>query len=220
MTETTVLRPEVSQQMNDTRAALIQELKVCGGCTVEYLSETLAITPTAVRQHLATLERDGLVEREKLSPHGVGRPGFVYRLSAKAYNLFPTGYRQLAVDILTTLIEVEGPERVEELFDLRRAKLTDQYQPHMEGKPFAERVATLATLRTAAGYMTDWEQVDPDTCLIREVHCPLLSVAQCCPQLCSQEVRMFAELLEATVVMEEHMASGDPRCRYRVVRAL
>lgn len=219
MVEKQLLRPEISQQMNETRAAMVQQLKNCGECTVEHLSEVLNITPTAVRQHLGTLERDGLVEREKQPPQGVGRPGFVYRLSARAQELFPSAYRQLVVDILTTMIEVGGPEQVDRVFDLRRQRIAAEYQPHLAGKPFRERIATLATLRTAAGYMTDWEQLDAQTFLIREVHCPLLSVAERCPQLCDQDLRMFAELLDAEVVMEEHMASGDARCRYRVTAA-
>jgi predicted ArsR family transcriptional regulator len=216
MAEANVLKQEISQQMNDTRAALIEQLKVCGGCTVEHLSEVLAITPTAVRQHLTSLERDGLIEREKLPRQGVGRPGFVYRLSPKAQALFPTAYRQLAVDLLTVLLETEGATRVAQLFHRRREKLTAQYRPHIEGKPFSERVETLTRLRTADGYMTDCEQLDSNTFLIQEVHCPLLSVAECCPQLCSQELLMFAELLEAEVAMEKRLASGDRCCRYRV----
>lgn len=218
MTSTSNLRAVVSQQMNDTRATLIQEIKQCGQCTVEHLSECLEITPTAVRQHLATLERDGLVERTKALPQGVGRPGYVYRLTTYAQDLFPSLYRQFAVDLLTSLIQIDGIEKVEQLFEQRRHRMTAEYRQHLEGKPFAERIATLAWLRSQAGYMTEWEQVDEETFLIRESHCPLLSVAETCPQLCHHDLIMFAELLGADVVMQEHMASGDSRCCYRIRR--
>ncbi|MCZ7571436.1 MAG: ArsR family transcriptional regulator [Ardenticatenaceae bacterium] len=216
MTDASGLRSIVSEQMNDTRAALIQEIKQCGQCTVEHLSDCLQITPTAVRQHLATLERDGLVGRTKATPQGVGRPGYVYRLTSRAQDLFPASYRQFALDLLTGLIELDGIGKVEQLFERRRRLMAAQYRPHLEGKPFAERIAELARLRSQAGYMTGWEQLDDNMFLIREAHCPLIGVAETCPQLCHEDLRMFADLLGANVVIQEHMASGDSRCCYRV----
>lgn len=212
------LRSIVSEQMNDTRAALIQEIKQCGECTVEHLSECLRITPTAVRQHLATLERDGLVGRTKAAPHGVGRPGYVYRLTTRAQDLFPASYRQFALDLLNGLIQIDGIEKVERLFEERRSKMAAEYRPHLEGKRFAERIAMLALLRSQEGHMTEWEQLDDDTFVIREAHCPLIGVAETCPQLCHADLQMIADLLGADVVMQEHMASGDSRCCYRVRR--
>src|SRR5690606_34427811 len=133
------LRPTIANATSDTRTALIHEIKQVGECTVEHLSECLRITPTAVRQHLGALERDGLVSRTKAAPSGVGRPGYVYRLTASAQDLFPTSYRQFAVDLVQGLIRIDGIGKVDELLEARCRKTAAEFRPHFEGKPFAER---------------------------------------------------------------------------------
>jgi len=48
--------------------------------TVEELAQELALTDNAVRAHLATLERDGIVQQRGVR-RGSGKPSYVYDLT-------------------------------------------------------------------------------------------------------------------------------------------
>src|SRR2546430_17581595 len=66
--------------------------------TVDELAQALDLTHTAVRAHLAALERDGLVFQGS-ERRGSGKPSAVYDLTPAAEYLFPKSYSQL-LDIL------------------------------------------------------------------------------------------------------------------------
>ena len=59
--------------------------------TVEELAHTLDLTDNAVRAHLATLERDGLVRQAGLR-RGPGKPSYTYDLTPESERLFPKAY--------------------------------------------------------------------------------------------------------------------------------
>src|SRR5581483_3465543 len=79
------------------------------GLGVEALSNELGITVTAVRQHLAALGRDGLVEQVASAPSG-GRPAHVYALSEKAREAFPRRYSWFSEVLLEVLRHRVGPD--------------------------------------------------------------------------------------------------------------
>jgi predicted transcriptional regulator len=70
-----------------TRKSILLFLKEKGPMTIDELSSKLNITRAAIRQHLLSLEKKGLinyiVERKN-----IGRPPFLYKLSEKAEDLF------------------------------------------------------------------------------------------------------------------------------------
>ena len=55
--------------------------------TVDELAQALDLTDNAVRAHLATLERDGLVQQRGVR-RGSGKPASVYDLTVEADQLF------------------------------------------------------------------------------------------------------------------------------------
>ena len=59
-----------------------------GNRTVEELAQALGLTDNAVRAHLATLERDGLVRQAGLRG-GPSKPAYAYALTPAAGRLFP-----------------------------------------------------------------------------------------------------------------------------------
>src|SRR5215210_9438667 len=59
--------------------------------TVDELAAALDLTDNAVRAHLATLERDGLVEQRGVR-RGRGKPAYAYDLTSEAEALFPKAY--------------------------------------------------------------------------------------------------------------------------------
>src|SRR5215472_16860011 len=96
-----------------TRGQLILLLRRASR-TVEELAQTLHLTDNAVRAHLATLERDGLVEQQGVR-RGAGKPAFVYALTPEAERLFPKAYEPVLQQLLDVLEEHHTPEQVKEL---------------------------------------------------------------------------------------------------------
>ena len=72
------------QQLPTTRRAILNLLKRQGPLDTAQVARALSLTPAAVRQQLARLEEDGLLEHVDAVPEGPrrGRPRHVYHLSA------------------------------------------------------------------------------------------------------------------------------------------
>jgi len=84
------------------------------GMSIDELAQALAITRTAVRQHLAALERDGLVRRGATRPTG-RRPEQLHQLSDKARELFPRQYPLLANLLIDQVAGLLGADALQEL---------------------------------------------------------------------------------------------------------
>ena len=70
-----------------TRGQIVTILR-SAPCTVEDLAEKLNLTDNAVRAHLSTLERDGLVRQSGLR-RGPRKPHFTYVSLTMQTNYFP-----------------------------------------------------------------------------------------------------------------------------------
>src|ERR1051326_8776115 len=73
------------------KSLLTALLRNRAGLTVEALAQSLDISRNAVRQHLTSLERDGLVARGKTQSSG-GRPEQLYILTNEGNERFPRQY--------------------------------------------------------------------------------------------------------------------------------
>src|SRR5829696_4037407 len=84
--------------------------------TVEELAESLELTDNAVRSHLATLERDGLIRQGgvRRGP-GAGKPPAVYELDPAAEPLLSQAYAPVLVALLDEMAERLPPAESEAL---------------------------------------------------------------------------------------------------------
>ena len=190
-------------------------LKLVGRCEVKAIARSLQVTGMAVRHHLAVLEKAGLV-KTTLERRGVGRPHYVYSLSASADAFFPKEYGTLASNLIRSIAELDGETQLARIFEHMKEAAVAGYSPRMAGKPLRRRVAEMTKIMSGAGYMAEWKQLDQRTFQITEHNCAIARVAQQCQQACVCELSMFRELLQATVSRQEHIAAGDPCCRYIV----
>src|ERR1700741_3189574 len=111
-----------------------------GGLPVEVLAEIVGVTPGAVRQHLAVLEGDGLVERARQQATG-GRPQQVYTLSAQGLEAFPRRYPELAAGLIGGIAETVGPRALQKIM---RSSGTQA------GNALAARAGGVATIAATA----------------------------------------------------------------------
>ncbi len=73
--------------LESTRGRIVRLLRGSSR-TVEELATQLELTDNAVRAHLTTLERDGLVRQSGVR-RGARKPHFTYSLTPEAEKLFP-----------------------------------------------------------------------------------------------------------------------------------
>jgi len=201
--------------MQDTKQKILTLLKINGGLTTSHLGDTLDISATAVRRHLNTLEAQGLIAH-RTEQRGMGRPSFIYELTAGASEVFPQSYATFATNILEDLIELEGTEKLDELFCQRLEKRRQRLVAQMSGDSLSERVASLAQILEAEGRMTTWEQLSDQKFLLREHNCPILKVAERFEQPCDCEISLFRELLQADIERIAHIPDGDIACVYEI----
>jgi predicted ArsR family transcriptional regulator len=212
------MREAIGRQMQSTRREILMTLKKRGGMTADELSEVLGITAMGVRRHLMTLERDGLVQYKPVQ-RGVGRPSYIYSLTDLADDLFIKNYDQFANELLTILKMIDGDEKVEELFARRMERLEASFAPHLANKDLPEQVAELSRIQNEKGYLTEWEQLDDGTFVFVEHNCAIAKIAQTCNFACDYELQLLNNLLDADqIVREDHIASGDISCRYRITQ--
>src|SRR5207248_8519233 len=110
-----------------------------------------------------------------------GRPTHRYSLTPAGDELFPRHYDHLARCLVELVGELDGPEKVKRLFELRTTRQAEHYRRRLSRPPLPDRVAELARLRDEEGYMGRSEEQADGALLLIENNCALCSVALHCP---------------------------------------
>ena len=82
--------------------------------------------------------------------------------------------------------------------------------------PLLDRVRELAMIQAANGYLASANVSADGTIRLQEHNCAIYHVALGSPAACQAELELFTEILGADVVREQHIASGDRCCSYRI----
>src|SRR5215208_7575976 len=100
--ETFMKTTKLDERFFDSTRGRIVSLLRGGTGTVNELAEKLELTDNAVRAHLLSLERDGLIRQSGVQ-RGPRKPHFAYVLTAEAERLFPKAYDALLNQLIATL---------------------------------------------------------------------------------------------------------------------
>lgn len=196
-----------------TRERILHLMKTAGPLSAKELTTELQITEMAVRRHLGTMERDGLIE-SKMLRQTPGRPTAVYGLTDLAEGLFPKKYHSLTLDLLDELAEESGEDMVDRLFDRRKEKLSRKYMAEMEGKSLTDKVRTLSEIQNDNGYMTELQETEGGEYMLMEHNCPISQIANRYNHACDCELNLFESLLDADVERTECLAQQGKKCVY------
>lgn len=198
---------------NSTKKKILFELKKNGSMSVDGLSKRVNVTPMGVRQHLLALERNGIVEYNAVK-HGVGRPGFLYKLTEKADDLFPKGYQELLMDVLADLEDKDGKNKIDDIFKRRKERVVAGYLNVLSGiDDRKERLLTFAdTLRDSGCLVEIDEKADHYT--LAQFNCPISRVARRFKAACDYELEMLTEILGKNIVRQQCLSAGDQACVY------
>jgi predicted ArsR family transcriptional regulator len=197
---------------------ILFHLKSRGPGETRAVASALGVSRQAALQHLERLAADGLVAHSD-ERRGVGRPRRLWSLTEKAQGRFPDAHAQLTVEMLEALRAEFGPTAVDRLIARREAATTRAYAETMAGRDtLQDRVAALAEIRTAEGYMADWSPDPGGGFLFVENHCPICAAAAACQGFCRAEAAVFGAVLGPDVRVErtEHLLAGARRCAYRI----
>lgn len=199
----------------ETRRAMLELIKKRGEASAEEIAVQVGITASGTRQHLATLERDGLLAHRRLAG-GPGRPRHVYGLTAAGDALFPRNYVDLANELLD-YVEDEDPELLARIFDRRGRRRLERTLARTAGLTFAAKVQVVAQVLDEDGYLADFEHRPDGTFLITEHNCAVLAVALKHRHACSSELDYLqAAMPEADVTRVAHRLNGGHVCAYEI----
>jgi len=194
-----------------TRGQIVTLLR-SSPCTVEDLAKELNLTDNAVRAHLATLERDGLVRQSGLR-RGPRKPHFTYVLADEADKLFPKAYDTLLNQLIAVLKNRLTPEVIEGVLrEVGRSLAADS--SGRSDASFESRVQNAVKVLEAIGGSAEVEK-HGDKIVIRGNGCPLAAAVTAHPEVCHLAETLVAEIVKAPVV--EHCdREGRPKCLFEI----
>ena len=208
----------LSRRFLETTRGQIVALLRRGARTVEELARLLGLTDNAIRSHLSTLERDGLVRQEgvRRGP-GAGKPATVYEIHPEAEPLFSRAYAPVLAALLDELATQLPAERSEALMEAVGRRLAAG-----AGRPpagdLASRVDAAAELLTSLGGGADVEHEEGKLVIRGCGGCPLSVATAHRPELCRAVEALLSEFIGAPV--SECCERGErPRCHFEVSAA-
>jgi predicted ArsR family transcriptional regulator len=193
------------------RALLTELLRDKQGLTVEELSRRLSITRNAIRQHLATLENDGLVVVGSSRPTG-GRPEQLYVLTDAGREFFPRQYSWFAQLVIESIKGESGTAGLRRRLATLGSSVAKQLRAqHPAVKTRAEKIAKMAGLMEELGYnarVTTPTTIEADNCVFHDL-------AKKSPEVCEFDLALLSGFTESTVQHAECMAKGGRVCRFK-----
>ena len=181
-------------------------------CSVEELAGRLDLTDNAVRAHLLTLERDGLVRQSGVR-RGARKPHFTYSLTPEAERLFPKAYDLLLNQLITVLKCRLSQEEIDDVLrGVGRSLAADA--PSDEQGDLQSRVRSAIKVLEAIGGAAEAEQHE-EKIIIKSSGCPLAAAVTTHPEVCRLAETLIAEIVK-TRVKEYCDREGIPQCRFEV----
>jgi DeoR family suf operon transcriptional repressor len=203
----------MTDEVKSTRETLLHLLlRHKAGLTIDELAAMLSVSRNAVRQHLSSLQRDGLGAVGDVR-RNVGRPSQVYTLTPFGMEQFPKQYSLLSGLVLSALKELHGSEGTTTLLKQIADKLTNQYAPRVQGETLAERARTVTEILNELGYEAETDEEGPNS-QITAINCVYHNLAPDFPELCALDIELIERLSGSKVEHTECMIKGGESCRF------
>ncbi len=202
--------------LSSAQRQILIAVKRRGEASADDVADILGITPSAVRQHLATLRTGGFVasRQERGRP---GRPADLYHSTELGESLLAgptTG--DLAVELLGHLAD-EDPQLVPRVFQRRRRHRVEQCREKLAGKTLDDAVAGLAAVLDAEGYMANVDKLPNGSYRLTLHTCPIWAVASRYGLACTTELEFLQEVIpDANVTRVTHKVAGAYLCAYEI----
>jgi predicted ArsR family transcriptional regulator len=179
------------------------------GMSIDELASHLAVTRTAIRQHLAALERDGLVLRGDTRPTG-RRPEQLYRLTDHAKEQFPRHYQLLASVLIDEVADLIGPDALASLMRNMGRKLAQEREQQVVDE------ARIVQHMNQAGYESEVFFRSSENPEIVAHNCVFHRLAAAHPVVCELDLALIGTLGGGQVEHLECMVRGGHVCRFKL----
>ncbi|MDQ1638325.1 MAG: hypothetical protein QOF62_1664 [Pyrinomonadaceae bacterium] len=183
--------------------------------TVNELAEKLQLTDNAVRAHLLTLERDGLIKQSGVR-RGFRKPHFAYKLTHDAEALFPKAYDLLLNALISVLKEKFDPQAITDV--LREVGRTLAARQSSAKGSLENRARGAVKALEVLGGAARIEKEETKL-IIRSGSCPLAAAVSEHPQVCQLAEALMTEIVGAPV-QERCDRDGPPQCRFEIKKAV
>jgi predicted ArsR family transcriptional regulator len=208
----------ISRRFLETTRGRIVGLLRTGAATVEDLARSLGLTDNAIRSHLATLERDGLVRQDgvRRSP-GAGKPATIYEIHPEAEPLFSRAYVPVLAALLDELAAQLPEEQSDDLMRGVGRRLASAVGRAPAGELPARAEAAVALLNSLGG-AAQLDRADGKLVIRGCGGCPLSAATSRRPELCRALESLLSEYVGAPV--QECCDRGErPRCHFEIPTA-
>lgn len=182
--------------------------------TVNDLAEDLGLTDNAVRAHLLSLERDGLIKQGGIQ-RGTRKPHFAYGLTEEAEHLFPKAYDALLNQLISVLKGRLTPVALEEVLREVGRSLAGSQTSGQKNEDLESRIGRALTALEAIGGTARIEK-EEEKFFIRSESCPLAAAVVEHPEVCRLAETLLSEII-GVEVRERCDREGSPRCRFEVI---
>ena len=200
--------------LEKTRARIVELLRL-GAKTTDELAQALGLSDNAVRAHLATLERDGLVQSGGERREGrVGKPATIYEITPDAEPLFSQAYLPLLTSLLAALGERLPRAQLERLLVDVGARLAARLR--RPTGDLGQRVHAASRLLNHLGGLSSVEKKGRGAGYLIQSHgCPVSVAVRERPEVCEAVVSLLSEVTGADV-RSCCQRSGQPSCCFEI----
>lgn len=181
--------------------------------TVNELAAELELTDNAVRAHLLSLERDGLVRQGGVQ-RGTRKPHFTYELTSEADSLFPKAYDALLNQLINVLKGKLTPAALDEVLREVGRALAANADSKRGDEALETRIGRALSALEAIGGAAQLQKED-DKLVIRSGGCPLATAVAEHPEVCRLTEALLEEIIGKTV-REQCDRDGPPRCAFEI----
>ncbi|HYJ06803.1 MAG TPA: ArsR family transcriptional regulator [Chthoniobacterales bacterium] len=195
-----------------TRGQILQLLRTKDQ-TVNDLAAALELTDNAVRAHLLSLERDGLIHQSGTQP-GVRKPHATYALSGEAEQVFPKAYGPLVDLILTVFERKMTPAELEAGMREVGRKVAGEHLEEVKGKTRQQRINAALRILSDLGGAARFEKSEGKH-FIRGHGCPLAAATGHHPEACLIAESLLTEVIGAPV-KECCVRQPQPSCCFEI----
>jgi predicted ArsR family transcriptional regulator len=205
--------------LGDRQQRLLRQLlRNKAGLSVNELSRTLAVTRTAVRQHIAALMHDGFVSPGGTRPSG-GRPQQLYLLTEVGKEAFPRHYSWFAQLLIDAIAREHGAAGLRARLRRIATAVAGQLRNRLSGRTSSrQKVQQLATLMDELGYDAHLAKDVRGAPTIEADNCVFQKLAMKDPQICQFDLALLSASTGSRVELHECMAQGGHVCRFRFTR--
>ncbi|MEP6857085.1 MAG: ArsR family transcriptional regulator [Gemmatimonadales bacterium] len=195
-----------------TRSRLLAFLRE-GSWTVDDLAARLGLTDNAVRFHLASLEREGSVEKAGVQRHsGAGQPAALYSLTWVADEAFSRAYAPVLAACVKELHVMMSGTQLGAFLERVGKRLAGEKRDARDS--LRKRITGASELLNSLGGITAVER-SADTYRIVGRACPLASAVEADHCVCSIVTALVSKVVDAEV-RERCDRSGRPKCCFEI----